>query len=409
MPQKFNTEESANKYIASQQVQPGEEISADYFIKKMVYPAPTTYKFGVPGTEGVRYEYDRYPKPKLNGQNSYIAGRLLDPRVQADMIYRIRKKYPEISSEAIQYYLNSLTVDLGANMGANLGGHYIPFEQKVELKESDPSKIDQGLLAHEVAHAIRNDFLKYRHSYPIPYDPKQRSELMRRMPYNFVSLLSRHEGTEEEVKQMRDLYGKYVDVSNYKDRYSDNTWPKHEDRHKVQESFAEHTGGRTDLQLEMNKFGRDYDEFLPQISDHELEHRLIADQSYFYDKHLNNRLQRYASREQEVPSYWITNRRDYEQYRNLQAQYTQVEQELKTLLAQRYEQGDSNPLLMWKINKASRLQQDLAEQLGQTRDAKKTGMREVEVVSPSIDINQLRNATVSTFKGGGTLNYFNFF
>lgn len=411
MPQKFNTEKSANKYIASWQVQPGEKISADYFVKKMVYPAPPTYEFGVPGTEGVRYEYaNSYPTPKLNGQNSYIAGRLLDPRVQADMIYRIRKKYPEISSEAIQYYLNSLPVNLGVNM-ANADGRYIPFEDRIEVKESDPSKIDQSLLAHEVSHAIRNDFLKYRHSYPIPYDPKQRSKLMRRMPYDFASRLPRHKGTEEEIKQMKDLYGKYIDVDNYRKRHhSDDAWLNRKDEYEMEESFAEHTQGRAHLQLKMNKFGRDYDEFLPQISDHELENTLIGYLSYFYKKYLDNKRQRYASRETEFPSYWITDRRDYERYRNLQDQYRQVEQELKALLAQRYEQGDSNPLLMWKINKASRLEQDLAKQLGQTRDAEKTGMRKVEVLSPSIDINQLRDATVSTFKVGGTLkNYFDYF
>jgi hypothetical protein len=77
-------------------------------------------------------------------------------------------------------------------MGANVGGRYIPFEDKIELKESDPSKISQALLAHEVSHAIREDFLKYRHAYPIPYDPKQRSKLMRHLPYDFASRLPRH-------------------------------------------------------------------------------------------------------------------------------------------------------------------------------------------------------------------------
>ena len=409
MPQKFNTEESANKYTASQQVQPGEEISTDYFVKKMVYPTPPTYEFGVPGTEGVRYEYDRYPEPKLNGQNSYIAGRLLDPRVQADMIYRIRKKYPEISSEAIQYYLNSLTVDLGANI--NSGGRYIPFEEKIELKESDPSKIGQGLLAHEVAHAIREDFLKYRYSYPIPYDPKQRSKLMWHRPYDFASRLPTHQGTEEEIKQMKDLYGKYVNVDSYRKKYhSDDDWLNRKDKYGVQESFAEHTQGRTDLQLKMNKFGRDYDKFLPQISDNELERELIKYQFYFYRKYLDNEMQRYASRETQFPSYWITDVRNYERYRNLQDKYTQVSQELDALLKQRHERSAFNPILTWKIRKESRLKEDIAKQLRQTRNDHKTGMSEVNSLLPSIDINQLRDATVSTFKVGGTLkNYFDYF
>jgi hypothetical protein len=67
----------------------------------------------------------------------------------------------------------------------------------------------------------------------------------------------------------------------------------------------------------MNKFGRDYDKFLPQISDHELEHALIKCQSYFYRKYLDNEMQRYASRETQFPSYWITDVRNYERYRNL--------------------------------------------------------------------------------------------
>jgi hypothetical protein len=106
--------------------------------------------------------------------------------------------------------------------------------------------------------------------------------------------------------------------SYYRKRYhSDDAWLNRKDKYEVQESFAEHTQGRTDLQLKMNKFGRDYDEFLPQISDHELEHRLIKYQSYFYGKYLDNERQRYDSREAKSPSYWITDIRDYERYRNL--------------------------------------------------------------------------------------------
>ena len=36
-------------------------------------------------------------------------------------------------------------------------------------------------------------------------------------------------------------------------------------------------------------------------------------------------------------------------------------------------------------------------------------MREGTVLKPSVDMNLLRDTTISTFKGGGKLNYFNFF
>jgi hypothetical protein len=52
MPIKYNTQEAADSYVASQKVRPGEKIYPEYFVKKMIYPAPPIYEFGVPGTEG---------------------------------------------------------------------------------------------------------------------------------------------------------------------------------------------------------------------------------------------------------------------------------------------------------------------------------------------------------------------
>lgn len=397
MPQKFNTEESANKYIASQQVQPGEKISADYFVKKMVYPAPPTYKFGVPGTEGT-YQSRNMPSEQTiaqamrRSQKPYIAGRLLDPRLQEDIIYRIRKEYPEISEYAIRQYLNSLVVNHTTAAKRDTGGGYSPYYDMITVRDYGNGELDTEALAHEVAHAIRDNFLQHRRTHTAPY----KLGIQDSAPYSFWENHNRYEGSSKEVQQMDELYGDLIDVeSQYRKQYfTDEGFKAHEQEHKIQEAFAEHAATRAELQKQLGLYGKDYDDFvLNHISNEDLASRLYNKSRYMYDA-LSNYLG------QHIPGKRYTSIASLPQYVNylkLMDQYTNVDNTYLQLQKDRsfgpwYTR--MNPMLAYKANQLEKERDVLNEQMNQL-NKRLTFPTSTSIPDRNYDL--LKYATINTY------------
>jgi hypothetical protein len=101
-------------------------------------------------------------------------------------------------------------------------------------------KINQDVLAHEIAHAIRFHFLQNRNETVIPYKAEFN-------PHNedYYNRLSSYDGNSNEVQQMKDIYGKYVDTSNY--RKSERMYDNMKDVYDLSESFADHAKSRASL------------------------------------------------------------------------------------------------------------------------------------------------------------------